>query len=205
VAQAQTNIGVGLPGGELRGDNFPSGTGYGFYSPAGIGSIINALGFWDQNETGLASNHTVALYQFNGANYSLIASATIQAGTVDPLIDGYRWASIPTVSLPDIGQGADYYVILASQGGGDNWTDWTSGISMNPSIGTTTGSGAFFYDGVNNIGVSPANLNVGSGQGVPNPYGGANLAFIQPAPEPAACALLGSGIIMLLAMRRKSI
>jgi len=202
VAMAQDEIGVGIPGGTLRNDDYQWGAGFGFYTPSGTGSTINALGFWDQNGTGLLAAHTVDLYGFNGNNYSLLASATVQAGSVDPLIDGYRWVSIPTLSLPDIGQNADYYVILASQGGGDNWTDWTSGLTMNPAIGTVTGNGALIGDNSGqNLGDSPVNLGVGAGQGVPNPYGGANLAFLQSVPEPAAFALLGVGMMMLVGLR----
>jgi len=205
VAMAQTNIGVGIPGGTLRSDNYQWGAGFGFYTPSETGSIINALGFWDPTGNGLAAAHTVDLYQYNGNNYNLLASATVQAGTADPLINGYRWASIPTLSLPDIGQGGDYYVILASQGGGDNWANWSSGISMNPLIGTATGNGALIaQNSGQNLGDSPANLDIGVNQGTPNPYGGGNLAFIEPVPEPTTCALLGGGMMMLMVLRRKN-
>jgi hypothetical protein len=203
AVEAQNEIGVGTPGGTTRSDSYPWGAGFGFYTPAGTGSTINALGFWDPTGTGLASSHTVDLYGYNGNNYSLLASATVQAGTVDPLIDGYRWASISTLSLPDIGQGADYYIILASQGGGDNWTDWTSGLSMNPAIGTVTGNGALIASNSGqNLGDSPANLGVGGNQGAANPYGGANLAFLEPVPEPATFALVGAGVAMLMTLCR---
>jgi hypothetical protein len=203
AAMAQTNLAVvGTPTGTIRNDTYEWGAGFGFYAPAGAGTTINALGFWDQTGTGLAANHIVALYGYSGSgsSYNLLTSVTVQAGTVDPLIDGYRWVSIPTLSLPDNGQGGNYYAIFASQGG-DNWTTM-SGQTLNPEIGTFSSGALVDNNSGEDISPTPPNT-LASVDGGNNGYGGANLGFFQPVPEPSVCAMLGSSVGILLALRHK--
>jgi hypothetical protein len=207
AVSAQTNLlMVGDPPGTTRSDDYQWGAGFGFYAPSGTGTTINALGFWDQGGDGLSANHVVALYQYSGSgsSYNLLTDVTVQSGTVDSLIGGYRWVDIPTLSLPDNGQGGNYYIVFATQGGGDAWTD-LSGQTLNPVIGTFGGNALISsantdgYDLSQSVPGFLANYDSVSGA-----YGGANLAFIQPVPEPATCALLGGGLIMLLRLRRKN-
>lgn len=203
VAMAQSNLAIeGAPTGATRNDTYEWGAGFGFYVPSG-GTTINSLGFWDENGTGLLADHIVALYQYSGSgsSYNLLASATVQAGTVDPLVDGYRWVNIGDLALPNNGQGGNYYVILASQGG-DTWTT-LSGQTLNPAIGTFS-SGALID---NNSGQDLSPIPPSSFayvDGLNNGYGGANLAFIAPVPEPGAWALAGGGIVVFTAARRRS-
>ena len=127
---------------------------------------------------------------------------TISSGTGNPLLGGYRWASIGNLILPDNGQNGGYYAILASHSSLDPWTDGIGGSPiLNPLIGTISGYGLIDELSGQTITQTSANL-VGNG----NPasvYGGANLGFIQPVPEPGVCALLGGGVLMLLASRRQ--
>ena len=137
AAMAQTNVAiVGAPTGAIRNDSYQWGAGFGFYVPSGAGATVNALGFWDESETGLQESHIVALYQYagSGSAYNLMAWVTVPAGTVAPLIGGYRWVGIPSLNLPDNGQDGNYYIILASQGE-DDWTTM-SGQTLNSAIGT---------------------------------------------------------------------
>ena len=202
MAQSYVAI-VGSPTGTTRNDNYEWGAGFGFYAPAGIGTTVNALGFWDSTGTGLNSSHIVALYQYSGSgsSYNLLTDVTVQAGTVDPLIDGYRWASIPTLSLPDNGQGGNYYIVLATQGGGDTWTSM-AGQTIDPAIGTFS-SGALIDnnngDGYDLSQLVPGFLNYVDGGN--SGYGGANVGYISSVPEPATCGLLGGGLMMLVALR----
>lgn len=173
-ASAQNIIGVTAPTGTTRSDTY-SGAGYEFYAPSGSGTTINALGFWDQNGTGLLAAHRVSLYQYNGANYTLIATVIVPPGTSSPLINGYRWVGIPSLALPDNGQGGGYYAILAEQNV-DAWTDGSGGGApvMNSAIGTISGHG--LTSGASNLAVPVRNI---TGDGNPaGVYGGANLAFL---------------------------
>ncbi len=205
VAMAQTTIAVGEPTGTIRGDAYPYGAGFGFYAPAGTGTTINSLGYWDQGGDGLGTSHIVSLYSYSGSgsDYNLISTVTVSAGTVAPLIGGYRWASIPTLALPDNGQGGGYYTILASHDGAfDPWTDGIGGSPiMNPLIGTVSGQSLIADNSGQTITQSPVTL---AGNADPSSvYGGANLAFIEVVPEPGAGSLLAGGLLALAAARLK--
>jgi hypothetical protein len=205
AAMAQSTVAIsGTPTGTTRSDNYEWGAGWGFSAPAGTGTTINALGFWDATGTGLDTSHIVALYEYSGSgsSYNLLDDVTVQAGAADPLVDGYRWVSIPTLALPDNGQGGNYYIVLATQGGGDTWTSM-SGQTINPAIGTFS-SGALI-DNNNPYGYDlsvsvPNSLTYVDGSNAG--YGGGNVGFITSVPEPATFALLGGGL-MLGALRLK--
>src|SRR6266436_10297663 len=171
-ANAQNTIGVGVPTGTTRNDTYIA-AGFEFYAPAG-GTTINALGFWDANGSGLLVAHTVSIFRydnaFNPSGYDLVATATIPAGTAAPLISGYRWAGIPTLALPNNGQGGGYYAILATQDQ-DTWAN---------SIGTISGYGILIASRPYTVISSQAIL---TGSGNPNEgFGGPNLAFLTPQP-----------------------
>src|SRR2546422_9554426 len=61
-------------------------TTYSFYPQ------VNWLGYYDQNGDGLANSHLVTLW--DNSTQSIIASATVPAGTAAPLVNGYRWAPL---------------------------------------------------------------------------------------------------------------
>jgi hypothetical protein len=205
AATGQTVIGVGEPTGTIRGDTYSFGAGFEFYAPAGSGTMINSLGYWDQGGDGLGTSHTVSLYAYagTGSSYNLLATVTVSAGTTAPLIGGYRWVNIGNLTLPDNGQGGGYYAILASHDGGlDPWTDGIGGSPiMNPSIGTISGHGLIADNSGQTLTQSPVDI-VGNTD-PSSVYGGANVAFIQSVPEPGVCGILGGGIVTLLALRRK--
>ena len=178
AAMAQTEMAiVGAPTGTIRNDSYGWGAGFGFYVPSGGSTTVNALGFWDESGTGLQENHIVALYQYagSGSAYNLMTSVTIPAGTVAPLIDGYRWVSIPALNLPDNGQNGNYYIIIASEGD-DDWTTM-SGQTLNPAIGTFS-SGALIDDSSGeNLSPTPPKY-FASVDGNNSGYGGGNVGFI---------------------------
>ena len=84
---------------------------------------INYLGFVDEGADGLNASHSVGLYLWDGSGYALQRSATVSAGAMDPLHNGYRWASIPSITLSDLG--VTYWLVVASvvSGDGDSWGD----------------------------------------------------------------------------------
>lgn len=191
-AVAQNIIGVGEPTGTTRNDTYVA-AGFEFYAPAG-GTSINAIGFWDQGGDGLLVAHTVSIYKYNNAfdpsGYDLVKTVTIPAGTVAPLVNGYRWVGFPTLSLPNNGQGGGYYAVLATQ----DQDTWTGSIGaapyLNPAIGTISGQGLMDAGRPYTVLSSQAILN---GTGNPNDgFGGANLALLTPQPpaQPAATPIL---------------
>jgi len=203
AAMAQSTVAInGAPTGTTRSDTYEWGAGFGFYVPAGVGTTINSLGFWDQNGTGLDASHIVALYQYSGSGsaYNLLDSVTVQAGTVDPLVDGYRWVNIGNLALPDNGQGGNYYVVLASQGG-DTWTSM-SGQTLNPAIGTFSSGALIDNNSGEDLSPTPPS-SFAYVDGGNSGYGGADVGFITSVPEPAALALLSGGLMTLLALRFK--
>jgi len=175
--------------------------GYGFYANPSGTATINELGFWvspvDSGGTGkLAESHTVALYNYNGTNYTEIAQATIPAGAQADAT-GYAWASISPLVLSDTRQGADYYIVQASQGT-DTWgpnfgTNTFS--SVDSAFGALTRNGWFTGSnppGIGNaIGLTPELGNGG--------YVGANIGFV---PEPGSLLLLAIGALGLVCVRR---
>jgi hypothetical protein len=84
----------------------PPNSGNYFETPAGtIGTeftvgatavTIGSLGVFDFTLNGFTDSHDVGLWTAGG---TLIASATVPAGTVAPLYAGTRWALIPWVTL----------------------------------------------------------------------------------------------------------
>lgn len=79
---------------------------------------LDQLGFWDELEDGLLSAHTVSLFDGSGG---MVASAVVPQGSAAPLLNGFRWVSVPALLLEP---GA--YVLAASMDG--------DGVSFDPVI-----------------------------------------------------------------------
>ncbi|MES2658845.1 MAG: glycosyl hydrolase [Verrucomicrobiota bacterium] len=159
------------PAGGVRSDTYP-GAGFGFYVPT-TGTTINRVGFWDQGGDGLLAAHTVALYGYNGSSYVSLNSVTIPAGTAGELSRGYRWVTIPDLVLPNNGQGADYYLLMASQGS-DPWTNGLGAVAMDSQFGTLAHR-ALIAD---NSTLASPNFVIDPNQSAANAgYGGPNLGF----------------------------
>ena len=210
VVMAQTLALNEAPPGTVRTDAYQWGAGFGFYVPEGVGTTINALGFWDPTGEGLQNNTLVALYSYaSGSSYNLVTYAVIPAASPDLNYDGYDWVSVPTTFLADNGQGGDYYDIFAAPLGGDEWTTMNTGNpTLNPAIGTYAGGCLVDNNSGENISPTPpSNLaDVDSNGGADSAgFGGANLGYFPtPVPEPGVGAILGGGLAMLLAVRRKN-
>jgi hypothetical protein len=184
-------------GGTPRGDAFPQ-AGFGFYADPSGTVQINQLGYWDEGNDGLAVAHDVGVYHFSAGVITLLAKATIPAGTGALLENGYRWASIPTLTLTDTTQGADYYQLIASQGPGpDIWYDGGV-VAVTPSIGTVTGNGFYTAAPMGPVG-STATFGVFSA------FGGPNMGFAIPEPSSVVLLTLGAVMVGLIKVRsRKS-
>jgi hypothetical protein len=182
-------------GGTPRNDVFPQ-AGFGFYADPSGTVQINRLGYWDEGNNGLAVAHDVGIYHFNAGVITLLAKATIPAGNAAFLENGYRWASIPTLTLTDTTQGADYYQLIASQGP-DVWFDGGV-VNVTPSFGTVTGNGFYTATPMGSVG-STVTLGVGGA------FGGPNMGFAIPEPSSVVLLAIGTVVFGLIKVRsRKS-
>lgn len=163
---------AGEPTATTRTDTYGA-AGWGFYTPIS-GTIVNRLGYWDQGGDGLAVSHEVMIVKYLPGpppSYTKVVRVTIPAGTAARLENGYRWVNIPELVLPNIGQGADFYGIVASHGT-DPWPNGMgNGFPITRVLGTrqntfTNGGGAMTDTN------SVASVGVG--------YGGANFGYEPP-------------------------
>jgi PEP-CTERM motif len=171
---------------------------------------VNWLGYYDENGNGLANSHLVTLW--DNSSQTILASATVPAGTAAPLINGYRWVQLSSTVQLNYGS---YYVIAAQTDGVDLWGDMIANnspdngnngqISWNSDY-VQLGSGWEFtragrYDFSGNYPAEPPN-QVGSDAIYPV----ANLGYnLTPVPEPASVALLGlSAAVFVISKRRRS-
>ncbi len=175
---------------------FPQ-AGYGFFANVSGTAKINRLGYYDAGGDGLSESHTVALCLYNGSqpeNYTVVAKATISAGTSTLLSDGYRWVEIPEYTLADTRQNGAYYVLVASHGATDVWYDNGVDAVTGQTFGTITNGMLGWSDPIPELGAS-GHLEVINYGG--SAYGGANMGYA--VPEPSTIVLLTAGLIGLLA------
>jgi hypothetical protein len=181
--------------------------GFGFSANPSGTQQINELGFWvspaDSGGTGkLAVSHEVGLYDFNGSNYTLIAEGTVAAGSQADS-NGYAWVVIPTVTLSDTRQGADYYIVMATEGT-DVWAPNAGSAHatvVDPIFGTPTGNGwtaTSAFPGVG--GTDGLTVNLGNGG-----YFGPNIGLVpEPSSIVALCGLGLAGLVVAVRRRRKA-
>jgi len=161
---------------------------------------VNWLGYYDHNGDGLASSHLISLW--DNSTQTIIASATVPAGTAAPLVDGFRWVQLNSTVTLNFGS---YYVIGAHTDGVDLWGDVIANnspdngnngqISWNSQY-AQLGSGWEFtragrYDSAGNYPSEPPNQS-----GSDAIYPVANLGFdVVQVPEPTTLTLSGIGLV----------
>lgn len=116
LGPALVSFSPGVLGGN---DNFAGTIGWDFRLERPYN--VAALGFYDAEDPGLLSAHAVGI--FHATTRELLVSGLIPAGTAAPLQNGFRWLSVPAVTLP-VGS----YVIAAVMPG-------TGAASFDPFIG----------------------------------------------------------------------
>ncbi len=182
--------GIGATEGSLPGAT----RGWTFDVVASTGILVDALGVYDAGADGLAQAHDVGLWNSSG---SLVASATVLAGTADPLDSNneFRLASIsPVMLLPGTYTIGAFYVNQSTdafyRGGGSVLSQ-----SFNPAISFDTAAAA---SGVSSLAEPNTNFPFGSGY-----YGPSfDLEIPSSAPEPATWGLLAGSVGLLYLQKR---
>ncbi len=189
--------------GEIGGVFLTSGTTWPY---------ANWLGYADPTGHGLSTSHVISLYYTGGnggSTVSKVAEATVPAGTVAPLYDGYRWVQL--ASRVGLWYGS-WYTISAQTDGTDLWGDLISNGTSTQINWDNGAANAYANSYVGNQGgwsragrygaSAPPGTQVSTTDSI---YPIANLAYGLEAvvPEPASFGLLALGAVMLFGLRRK--
>ena len=151
---------------------------------------VTALGAFNSTGTGLAESHDVGIWDSTG---TLLVSATVAAGTVDPLIGQFRYASVSTITL---GPGT-YEIGALWLDGADNNTFPGDVATVNTIPSLTFIQNSFVAGGTL---ADPTNTT-----GSNDSYFGPNflVGTRSVTPEPGTLVLLGSGLLGAVGVIRR--
>jgi hypothetical protein len=166
--------------------NPPFTLGWEFQANAPV--VVSELGVFDSDQDGLTDSYAVGLWNSSG---TLLASTTVAAGTVDPLIAQFRYNSVTPVALTS---GADYFI-------GALYTTGDDGVLFPGSAETTDPRITYLQSEFTAGGTLSMPTSTGGAGG----YFGPNFTIGGGVPEPATWAFLIAGFGMVGAgMRRRS-
>ena len=181
--------------------NFNGTRGWEFGHGLGTSNLlITRLGVFDGGGDGLAISHEVGVWLRNpgGNTGTLLMSATVPAGTVAPLIDGFRWVEIAPllISFNTVYSIGAYY----SDGDVDLLTTPAAPVFTHD-IGQVVQNGRFAYG----PGLAFPYIYRSSAEGqIGERFYAANFRY-EVVPEPSLGLLLVSGLAYLFLRRRRSV
>jgi hypothetical protein len=193
TVQAQTSAITTIPSsvGLITNGQFSVGYYFDVVNPF----LVTALSYWDAGGDGLAESHTVGIFDALG---NLLGSATVNAGTGNPLLDGFRLATLSTPFTLAVGQG--YWVLGTDSGNQLDPIQFFSTVINGPGIDYQLG--AYCYGSTL---VDPETGTCGlSGSNIGNYIGGSFAGTpVTSTPEPSSVALLGTGLIGVAGVVRR--
>jgi hypothetical protein len=148
---------------------------------------VTSLGFFDYYGTGLVESHEVGIFNSSG---TLLASATIPAGTIAPLEDRFRYIGITPLGL-SAGQTYTAAAYVTSTLDTVGYTT-VSGVSVNPDISLPSFAARYIF-------ASGLQLPTQTSGASSTMYVGPNFQLV---PLPPSVWLLGSGLLGLAVGRR---
>lgn len=160
---------------------------------------VDALGYFDFHfEAGLADAHQVGIWDSSG---TLLTSATVDAGVVDPLLGFFRYKTITPYLLPGgqtytIGGTTDAFNPPALY---DVWAHDVVGLTTDPAITLPANAARFVLTAGNTL-ADPTQIGAGNVLAGPNFLIGPAASAV---PEPGGLALLFTGGLPLLGSLRR--
>jgi len=168
----------------------PAGQNIGWRFNALSSMTVVGLGWFDDAGDGLILSHRIGLWNSFG---TLLATATVSAGTAAPLVGQFRTVGIGPVVLA---AGMDYTIggyTTATAAGHDPFY-FNAPYTTDPSIAYT---GAVFSNFTPSFGRPTQSSSATSGFFGPSFSVAANVPNVSAVPEPATIALVGGGMLVL--------
>ena len=152
---------------------------------------VTHLGAFDNLFNGLNSYHDVGIFATDG---TLLVSATVSAGTADPLIGHFRYSELNTAF--QLTAGNDYIIAATRYGPSydEKYGYNAQGFFTGPEVNWIEARFSYAPESL----TKPNNTNPGLYYGI----FGANFMY-KTVPEPATMLLLGTGLVGLVAIGRK--